>query len=288
MFKVKETVAGAVVAIGVIVFPIMLSLGISKHLATGSFAMSVGCALYFNSSLLKQAAGTMLVDEKQYDPLTSEWYKFAGIALTIHLIAVIIMVCISVRKEKRVHAWAATTVDTSTEFKNVNWLACLTPILPVSLTIAFGFSTIVSIILAVIWALGWTGYLKKWKGITNVVEKTFYDGVSDVGLVLGFLLFLQMFVKAASSCKGLLAPIISPILPSNTLALFVVFGILGFLALFPWTINHMGCWFCHFRYCCKYWIISSIRIISIVLYPLLYNYNLCLPNTIMEPLGNWL
>ena len=50
---------GAVVAIGVIVFPIMLSLGIPKPLASGSFCMSVGCGLYFNQSLLNQAAGTM-------------------------------------------------------------------------------------------------------------------------------------------------------------------------------------------------------------------------------------
>lgn len=234
--------AGAVVAIGVIVFPIMLSLGISKQLATGSFAMSVGCGLYFNSSLLKQAAGTMLLNDEQYNPLSSEWYRFAIIALCIHLVAVIIMVLLSAKKEKKVHAWAANPVNSSTETKNVNLLACLTPIIPVAIAIAFGFSSIVSIILAVIWALAWTGYLKNWNGIANVVEKTFHDGVSDVGLVLGFLLFLQMFIKAASSCKDLLAPIVSPVLPSNTFALFIVFGLLAFLALFrgPLTIWGAG------------------------------------------------
>lgn len=115
-------------------------------------------------------------------------------------------------------------------------------IIPVTITIAFGLSSILSIIIAVVWALAWTGYLKGFKTIANVVEKTFYDGVADVGLVLGFLLFLQMFVKAAGSCKELLGPIVSPILPSNTFALFIVFGILGFLALFrgPLTIWGAG------------------------------------------------
>lgn len=232
--------AGAVVAIGVIVFPIMLSLGISKTLATCSYAMSVGCGLYLNSSLLTQAAGTMALGEEKYNPLSPEWYRFAGIALAIHLIFVIVMVVMGVRKEQKVHAWAAASSAPSGE--NVSMIACITPLLPVFFAIAFGFSSIVAIIVAVIWALFFTGNLKSWDGIAKIVEKTFYDGVSDVGLTLGFLLFLQMFIKAAGSCKDLLAPIVSPILPSNLMLLFLVFGLLGFLALFrgPTTIWGAG------------------------------------------------
>lgn len=232
--------AGAVVAIGVIVFPIMLSLGISKTLATCSYAMSVGCGLYLNSSLLTQAAGTMALGEEKYNPLSGEWYRFAGIALAIHLIFVIVMVVMGVRKEQKVHAWAASAGTSSGE--NVSMIACVTPLLPVFFAIAFGFSSIVAIIVSVIWALVFTKNLKSWDGIAKIVEKTFYDGVSDVGLTLGFLLFLQMFIKAAGSCKDLLAPIVSPILPSNLFLLFLVFGLLGFLALFrgPTTIWGAG------------------------------------------------
>lgn len=66
--------------------------------------------------------------------------------------------------------------------KNVNLLACLTPIIPVTISIAFGVQSIPAIIIAVIWALAWTGYFKSWNGIGEVVQKTFHDGVSDVGL----------------------------------------------------------------------------------------------------------
>lgn len=273
--------AGAVVAIGVIVFPIMLSLGISKNLATGAFAMSVGCGLYFNSSLLKQAAGTMLLNEDQYNPLTNEWYRFAAVALAIHLIAVIIMVTLSVKKDKKVHAWAAAPVNSNTETKNANLFACLTPIIPVTLTIAFKFSAIVSIVLAVIWALAWTGYLKKWSNIGSVVEKTFHDGVSDVGLVLGFLLFLQMFIKAAASCKDLLAPIVSPILPENTFALFVVFGLLGFLALFRGPITIWGAGAATFV------IVASTGLYPLsILFPLFY-IPCCTITTSVCPTQSW-
>ena len=273
--------AGAVVAIGVIVFPIMLSLGISKALATSSFAMAVGCGLYFNSSLLKQAAGTMVVNDQQYNPLSPEWYRFAGVALALHFIAIIILVIINVRKEKKVLTWAVNPEVDMSEERNVNLLACLTPIIPVSITIAFGFSGIVSIIIAVIWALFWTGYLTGWNKIANVVEKTFHEGVSDVGLVLGFLLFLQMFVRAAAACKDLLAPIISPILPQNTFALFLVFGILSFLALFRGPLTIWGAGVATFV------IVASAGTYPLsVLYPLFY-IPCCTITTSVCPTQSW-
>lgn len=111
---------GAVVAIGVIVFPIMLSLGIPKALATGSFVMSVGCGLYFNQSLLTQAAGSMALGEEQYLTTPEQWnswYPFAAIAFGIHLLSIILMVLITLRKDGKAHAWAAPTADAST--KNV-------------------------------------------------------------------------------------------------------------------------------------------------------------------------
>ncbi len=236
--------AGAVVAIGVIVFPIMLSLGVSKPLTTAAFSMSVGCGLYVNSALLSQAAGTMMIGEEKYNFGGNGWYTFAFVAMAIHLVMVLIMVNVGVKREKKSRAWAAGDVSLpgAGENQNTNLWACITPILPVTFTIAFKFSAIVSIIVAVIWALAWTGYLTKWSKIGAVIEKTFFEGVSDVGLVLGFLLFLQMFIKAAGACKDLIAPIVAPIMPQNTMLLFLVFGILGFASLFrgPTTIWGAG------------------------------------------------
>lgn len=272
---------GAVVAIGVIVFPIMLSLGVSKTLATSSYAMAVGCGLYFNSSLLKQAAGTMVVNEQQYNPLTSEWYRFAAVALALHFLAIIILIIINVKKEKKVQTWAVNLQTDVPEQKSANLFACLTPIIPVSITIAFGFSGIVSIIIAVVWALAWTGYLTGWNKIANVVEKTFHEGVSDVGLVLGFLLFLQMFIRAAGECKDLLAPIISPILPQNTFLLFLVFGILAFAALFRGPLTIWGAGVATFV------IVASTGLYPLsVLYPLFY-IPCCTITTSICPTQSW-
>jgi len=235
---------GAVVAIAVIVFPIMLSLGISKPLATASYSMAVGAGLWLNGALLSQAAGTMVIGEEKY-VIGPEWYRFGIAALAIAVITYIIMVLISTRKLNKVHAWAAADVNPGADLqtKNVNIWASITPIIPVTIAIAFGINSIPAIIIAVIWALAWTGYLSKgWGKIADVVQKTIYEGVQDVGLVLGFLLFLQMFIRSAGSAKTLLSPIVAPLLPSNLFFLFLVFGLFGFLALFrgPLTIWGAG------------------------------------------------
>ena len=46
--------------------------------------MSVGAGLYFNSSLLNQAAGVMIVNDEQYS-FGPEWYRFAAVALAIQM-----------------------------------------------------------------------------------------------------------------------------------------------------------------------------------------------------------
>ena len=53
--------AGAVVAIGVIVLPIFLSLGIPKTLATCSFMMSVGAGMFVNPVLYQQYSAFFLM-----------------------------------------------------------------------------------------------------------------------------------------------------------------------------------------------------------------------------------
>lgn len=270
---------GAVVAIGVIVFPIMLSLGISKSLATAVYSMSVGAGLWLNSALLGQAAGYMVIGDSAKYVIGPAWYRFAGIAVAIAVLTNIVMILISNRKLNKVHAWAAPNVDVSadTQTNNVNFWAMLTPIIPVTITIAFGISAIPAIIIAVIWALAWTGYLSKgWNKIAEFVEKTFHDGVEDVGLVLGFLVFLQMFIKSAGGASSLLSPIIAPILPNNLFLLFLAFGLLAVLALYRGPLTIWGAGAATFA------IIAGQGVYPIeILYPLFYitataiNTNIC-------------
>ena len=181
----------------------------------------------------------MVMPDKTTYTFGPDWYRFAIAAFAIHMVSIIIMVIFSTGKKKK--AWAASA-DVGGEGKNVNLLACITPLIPVTLSVALGISAIFAIIISAIWALAWTGYFKNWGRLGEVVQKTFHEGVSDVGLVLGFLLFLQMFIKAAGADKALLAPIFSPIIPHSAFVLFLIFGLLSFMSLFRGPLTIWGRW----------------------------------------------
>jgi len=214
----------------------MLSLGIPKPVASGSFCMSVGCGLYFNQSLLNQAAGTMALGDVKFT-IDGAWYGFAVVAFIVHFLSIVAMVLLNTKKRK--HAWAASA---NVDSKNVPAIAMLTPLLPVLTAVIFGLSMIPSILVSVIFALITTGNMKGLNKVADLVQKTFHDGVADVGLVLAFLMFLQMFTKSAGMVKGLLAPILEPVLPSSMFMMFLLFGLFSVLAYYrgPLTIWGAG------------------------------------------------
>ena len=267
---------GAVVAIGVIVFPIMLSLGIPKPLASGAFCMSVGCGLYFNQSLLNQAAGTMMVGEEKY-VIGGEWYGFAVVAFAVHFISIVVMVLMNTKKKS--HAWAANAG--AVDSKNVPAIAMLTPLLPVLTAVIFGLSMIPSILVSVIFALITTGNMKSLNKVADLVQKTFHDGVADVGLVLAFLMFLQMFTKSAGMVKGLLAPILAPVLPNSMFMMFLLFGLFSVLAFYRGPLTIWGAGTALFVI-----VAESTGWPLAVLYPLFY-IPCCTINTNVCPTQSW-
>ncbi|MBU3215156.1 citrate transporter [Clostridium estertheticum] len=227
--------AGAVIAIGVIVFPIMLSLGIPKPVAVSAFVMAVGAGMYLNMAQLSQ----MVVLVPGYK-LTDGYYTFGFMAFGVQLVVIIIMILISTRKSKLNHAWAAQSNVNGDSGNGSNLLSLLTPLIPVVLSIFFGWKSIPSLILAILFAFVTTGKIKNFTKFTSVVQKTFYDGVCDVAMVFAFLFFLQMFVKSAGACSVLLKPIISPLVPHNSFILFLGFGVFSILGLFRGPLTAWG------------------------------------------------
>ena len=146
--------AGAVVAIGVIVLPILLSLGVPKALAVSSYLMSVGSGMYVNIVLFKQMQG--IFEGFQYD---ANYLKFGFTAMALQVLVIIIMLAVRLRKTKVSHAWAANATKTVTE-EHVPGIALITPVLPVILAIAFKWQPIPAFIVASVYALFVCGKIK--------------------------------------------------------------------------------------------------------------------------------
>jgi len=226
--------AGAVVAIGIIVLPILLSLGVPKPLAVSAYLMSVGSGMYVNLVLFKQMQGIFI--GFKYD---NNYLKFGFTAMGVQLLVVIIMLAVRLRKSSVNHAWAAQS-SKSTSSQHVPAIALITPIIPVVLTIVFKWQSIPAFIIAVFYALLVCGKIKSFKDTERIVTKTFYDGVVDVASLLGFLFILPMFNKVAGLDAVFFQSILNGVIPSSTLVLCILFAAVAPLGLFRGPLTVFG------------------------------------------------
>lgn len=234
--------AGAVVAIGVIILPILMSLGIPKPLSIGSFMMSVGAGMYLNPVLTGQFLAFFLDgDGKQMitydDPARLKW---AMTGLVVQLVMVIVMCAFALRKKKVVHAWHASA-ERKARPGYVPSLALVAPILPVVLLVVFKIPIILGFTIGSFYALAICGRLKNFRAACRVMNKDFYDGVVDTAPLVGFLLMIPMFNKAAELCVPYFNALLGNVIPNNTLVISIAFALLAPLGLFRGPFTLFGC-----------------------------------------------
>lgn len=225
---------GAVIAIGVIVLPILLSIGVPKNVAVSSFTMSVGAGMYVNIVLFKQIQ--LFFPNVAYN---GPYIKFGFIAMTIQLILIILMLSFNLRKGKINHAWAQF-IESQSNNVNVPAISFIIPIIPVVMAIAFKWQPIPAMLLAIFLALLTTKKLLSWKIAEALIQKTLYDGVADVGLLLGMLFTLAMFGSAAGKNAHIFQVMLSPVMPKSVIIVAIAIGVLAPLALFRGPLMAWG------------------------------------------------
>lgn len=226
--------AGAVVAIGVIVLPILLSLGVPKSLAVSSYLMSVGSGMYVNIVLFKQMQGIF-----EGFPYDGNYLKFGFAAMAVQLVVVIIMLAVRLKKANVSHAWAATSGSLDSN-EQAPIYALITPLIPVILAIFFKWQPIPAFIVAAFYALFSCGKIKSYKDLEKVITKTFYDGVVDVASLLGFLFILPMFNKVSGLDAVFFESILGGIMPTSTLFVAILFIVIAPLGLFRGPLTVFG------------------------------------------------
>lgn len=230
--------AGAVVAIGVIILPILMSLGVPKPLAVTSYLMSVGSGMYINQVLFKQMQG--IFADMSYD---GNYFKFGFAAMASQLIIVSLMLIFNLRKKKtRKKAWAAKAGKVTNIEASVPTIAMITPIIPTALAIIFKWQSIPAFIVGSVFGLAVCGKLPNFGQACRTISRTFYDGVVDVASLLGFLFILPMFNKISGVVAPFFEVILGGVMPKTTIVLSLVFAIVAPLGLFrgPLTIFGAG------------------------------------------------
>jgi hypothetical protein len=232
---------GAMIAMGVIVIPILLALGISKFLAVFLFIFSNVAGLWINPALIR-GYFDRVSSVQGYADYTFQSYLPAGmIGLIITLIITVIAINIYVKKDSTAHAWAVQRSQPEIA-KNAPGIALITPVIPVLLVAFLNFPVFPAYIIAGSYAFIVCGNFKTIKSTASSVTEAFANGMVDTAPMFAFLIGISIFNKTTQFAQPFLAPLLSPVLPKNIWVLGIIFIALAFLSLFrgPFTLAGAG------------------------------------------------
>ncbi|WP_125589046.1 transporter permease [Companilactobacillus jidongensis] len=231
---------GSVIAIGVILLPILLSIGLPRDLALSVFALSIGAPMYINVVLYNQI--------KAFFPKAvygGSYLVFGVIAALVQLTAVIILLIVNRKKidpsqaEKNLEIIGASS-DNVADGNKVPKIAFIIPIIPVAMNMIFKWDAIPALTVSTLLAMLLTGKMKNYKAFVSFLNESIKKSISDISGLIMFLMALTMFSGAASLNAARFRPIFQAILPHDHLILAIALGVLAPLALFRGPLHVWG------------------------------------------------
>ncbi|MCI1882503.1 MAG: gluconate:proton symporter [Sporolactobacillus sp.] len=229
---------GSVIAIGVILLPILFSLGVPKAVAVSAFTLSIGAPMYVNVVLFNQI--------KVFFPAVDynfRYLQFGWIATMVQMLAVI---CLILLCSAKIHAniksgahdqFAGTQI---TGIRKVSYWTYVIPLVPVFLNMFFHWDAVPALIFSTLLAMLMTGEFKSYTHAIEFMNKTISQSIGDISGLIMFLMALVMFSAAASKNTSRFGSLFAAIIPHSTLILALVIGILAPLALFRGPLHVWG------------------------------------------------
>ncbi|KRN74900.1 hypothetical protein IV73_GL001023 [Weissella kandleri] len=227
---------GSVMAIGVILIPIMLSIGIPKKIAIPAFTMAIGAPMYINVVLFNQIK--VFFPSVNY---SGKYLSFGIVAMIVQLLGVIIFILLN---RKSIENGTPEVIEGETDNVgddvHVSRWTYVIPVLPVALNIIFRWDAIPALLISTILAMLMTHKMASWKGMLDFINSTTKKAINDISGLIFFLMALIMFVGAASVNVPHFKSIIEVIVPNSALVLALAIGILAPLALFRGPLHVWG------------------------------------------------
>ena len=222
---------GAVIMIGTIIFPIMLSLGIPPLIAAG--VMLIGLCAGGN---MNPTSWVLYQEALNVDMGTTALFCFK---FTIgYIIFGIIFIYLGLRKKNLRHYWAVQQPFEEIPIKKVSVLAMLTPIVPLLLILILGWSPFSAFIAGLVW-----GLVTTWEnGQIKTFTQSMFEGAESVMPAVLLMIGIGMLLNAVTlkTVSEYLQPILKSITPSSKLGYIAIFTILAPLALYRGPLNVWG------------------------------------------------
>lgn len=235
---------GAIITVGSLVLPILMSLGIPRRLAATLFLLAFGTGFIFNPILFTLYRQLLKVEADQ--PLPNEITSFAFALFGIMAVVVVAYSLFAAKRSGEVLFWA---VESKEEFieknfkRDVPLISLLTPIIPLILFFGLNYvgikiDFIAAFIVGSLFGVLTTQPRLAIKNLTAAVVRGIEDGAPAAILMMG----IGMLLSALNlpDVKAALEPMIRALPVQSTVSYILFFGLLSPLALYRGPLNVFG------------------------------------------------
>lgn len=219
---------GAIIMVGSIVLPIMMTIGVPRKIASTLFLMAFALGFIFNIVNWKFYTQYFSVNQQQM-------YTYAIALAVIDAIALVIYTVISFRTTRGYATWA---VRAETAARSVPPYALITPVLPIILYFSLHLDPILAFAISAIYGAVTTNARKAIPVLTAAAIR----GLEDVAPAIILFIGIGMLLTAtkAPQFAAALHPLATSHALRNPLVFVAIFGVLSPLVLYRGPLNPFG------------------------------------------------
>ena len=233
--------AGARIMLGLIIFPIMLSVGVPKTVAAHTLISGSFLGVFLNAARWKFIQSLVDAD-------LAFIQRVALMLLGPGIVFSVIMIIVGIKLKGKVYSWAAESGEAPKKPK-VPWYTMISPVVPLILILISTFITKNPVdvntcfIISMLYVVLTTGGKNQFKGGQDLFTRSLHDALSNSAIQVGLFFGIGMLLNAAK-LPELLDPItglINVIVPTSAVGVVLLFGLLGpFLTMYRGPLNPMG------------------------------------------------
>ncbi|BCS35404.1 transporter [Luteitalea sp. TBR-22] len=225
---------GAIIMVGSLVLPIMMSLGVPRRLTAILFLLAFATGFIFNIALWRLYRELLQLSPGA--PLPAEVIRFASSLAVVMTAAVAGYATWAARRAPELRLWSAPARPARKP--GVPWPAYLTPIVPLVLYVGFGWREVPAFLAGALYGILWT----RPRAVVQTLLSSMIKGVEDAAPAAILLVGIGMLLNALTlpTVRTALAPVVAQLPVQSPLGYVLFFTLLSPLALYRGPLNPYG------------------------------------------------
>jgi hypothetical protein len=219
---------GAIIMIGTIVLPVMMTVGVPRATSATLFLLAYGLGYILNIAQWRFYSTVFGIDRTVFQPY----------ALVLFALQAVVLLAYAVVRGRATRDYATLVEPGKPPRRRVPPWALITPILPLVLLAGFGLDAIAGFAIAAVYGV----LVTRPRAAVQTLIAAWIRGIEDVAPATVLMIGIGMLLLAAQTpqVQAAVAPLVAAVAPRTPLGYVVLFGLLSPLALYRGPLNPYG------------------------------------------------